>query len=96
VWELAVEEIIVNGIVARNQPNVSTQHLKTLLVMKEKDIVAVNDGMTFNNFYVHSTAEGNEKRIPTPAEILQRLEDVRLFAKDIADRRKAQAEEWSV
>jgi ABC-type cobalamin/Fe3+-siderophores transport system ATPase subunit len=96
VWELAVEEILINGIVARNQPSVSTQHLKTLLVMKEKDIVAVNDGMNFNNFYVHSTAEGNEKRIPTPAEIFQRLEDVRLFAKDIGDRRKEQADEWSV
>lgn len=96
VWEYAVEEVVVNGIVARNKPGVSTQHLKTLLVLSESDVVKVSDGMDFNNFYVHSTAEGNEKRIPTPAEIFQRLEDVRLFAKDINDRRKAQANEWSV
>jgi len=65
VWEYAVEELVVNGIVARNKPGVSTQHLKTLLVLKEKDIVAVNDGMNVNNFYVHSTAEGNEQPLPT-------------------------------
>jgi hypothetical protein len=52
--------------------------------------------MDINNYYVHSTAGGNEKRVPTPAEIFQRLEDVRLFAKDINDRRKAQANEWGL
>jgi hypothetical protein len=96
VWEYAVKEVVVNGIVARNKPGVSTQHLKTLLVLSETDVLKVNDGMEFNNFYVHSTAEGNEKRIPTPAEIFQRLEDARLFAKDINDRRRTQANEWGV
>jgi hypothetical protein len=94
VWEYAVEELVVNGIVARNKPGVSTQHLKTLLVLKEKDIVAVNDGMNVNNFYVHSTAEGNERPLPTPTEMARRLNDLRTFAKELKDRRTAQDAEW--
>lgn len=93
VWEYAVEEIVVNGIVARNKPGVSTQHLRTLLVLEEKDIVAVNDGMDVSNFYVHSTAEGNEKALPTPADMWQRLQDLRDFAKLFKDRRKLQDSE---
>lgn len=94
VWEYAVEELVVNGIVARNKPGVSTQHLRTLLVLKEKDIVAVNDGMNVNNFYVHSTAEGNEQALPTPTVMAQRLKDLRTFAKELKDRRTAQDAEW--
>lgn len=94
VWEYAVEELVVNGIVARNKPGVSTQHLRTLLVLKEKDIVAVNDGMNINNFYVHSTAEGNEEPLPTPAEMARRLKDLRSFAKELKDRRTAQDAGW--
>lgn len=94
VWEYAVEELVINGVVARNKPGVSTQHLRTLLVLNEKDIVAINDGMNVNNFYVHSTAEGNEQPLPTPAEMALRLKDIRDFAKDIAARRKAQSAEW--
>ncbi|WP_262107560.1 ABC transporter ATP-binding protein [Arthrobacter sp. Marseille-P9274] len=96
VWEYVVEELVVNGIVARNKPGVSTQHLRTLLVLREKDIVAINDGMNVNNFYVHSTAEGNEKSLPTPAEMALRLKDIRDFAKDLSNRRKAQNAEWAL
>lgn len=95
-WEYVVEELVLNGVVARNKPSVSTMQLRSLLVLNEKDIVAVNDGMSVNNFYVHSIAEGNEQELPTPAEMALRLKDIRDFAKDLQSRRLAQDAEWSV
>lgn len=86
-WEYAVEEIVVNGIVARNKPGVSTSHLNTLLTLDITDVVAVNRGMDLSSFYVHATAEGNEQPLPTPEQLYQRLTDLRLWAKDYRRRR---------
>jgi hypothetical protein len=94
-WEYVVEELVLNGVVARNKPSVSTMQLRSLLVLNEKDIIAVNDGMEVNNFYVHSTGEGNEKSLPTPAEMAVRLNDIREFAKDLNKRRVEQDAEWN-
>lgn len=95
-WEYAVEELVLNGVVARNKPSVSTMQLRSLLVLNEKDIVAVNDGMSVNSFYVHSTGEGSEQPLPTPAEMASRLKDIRDWAKDLSSRRSVQDAEWNM
>jgi energy-coupling factor transporter ATP-binding protein EcfA2 len=94
-WEYVVEELVLDGIVARNKPSVSTMQLRSLLVLKEIDVVRVNDGMNVNNFFVHSTGEGSEQPLPTPAEMAVRLNDIREFAKDLNKRRVEQDAEWN-
>ncbi|MCO4276047.1 AAA family ATPase [Pseudarthrobacter sp. HLT3-5] len=88
-WEYAVEEIVINGVVARNKPSISTMKLGGLLALTAEDVTTINEGMEVNNFYVHSTGEGNEKRLPEPPELLERLKDISAFVKGYKSRRTA-------
>lgn len=85
-WEYAVEEVAINGVVARNKPSVSTMNLKSLLALNRFDIAAVDKGMEVNNLYVHSTGVGWEKGLPAPSQLQSRLGDLQAWVKDFRKR----------
>ncbi|NKX56760.1 AAA family ATPase [Arthrobacter mobilis] len=88
-WEYAVEEIVINGVVARNKPGISTLNLKALLALDRADIAAVDKGMEVSNFFVHSTGSGWERSLPQPSQLRSRLSDLQAWAKDFRKRKDA-------
>lgn len=89
-WELAVEEIMIGGVVARNQPAVRTGMLSNLVVVTNEDVAAVDDGMDLNSYYVHSTAAGNQTSLPTPTDMADRIQTARDWLKSFNKRRASQ------
>nr|AXV46580.1 hypothetical protein pA58H2_p34 [Arthrobacter sp.] len=93
VWEAAVEDIVVEGVVGRGKFKVQTTQLKGLLALEKADIASINDGMEVNDFFVHSTGEGWEQSLPVPAVLRRRLDDFYTWAKDYRTRRNAARDE---
>lgn len=89
-WEFAVEEIMIGGVVARNQPAVRTGMLSTLVVITPEDVAAVDDGMDLNSYYVHSTGDGNQISLPSPTNMADRVQSARDWLKDFNKRKAAQ------
>lgn len=88
-WEYAVEEVIINGVVARNKPSVSTLNLKALLALDRQDIAAVDKGMEVNNLFVHSIGSGWEKGLPEPIQLRSRPSELQTWVKDFRKRKDA-------
>ncbi|QTG81752.1 AAA family ATPase [Arthrobacter crystallopoietes] len=88
-WEYAVEEVVINGVVARNKPGVSTMNLKALLALGRADIAAVDKGMEVSNLFVHSTGSGWERSLPQPSQLRSRLSDLQTWVKDFRKRKEA-------
>lgn len=89
VWEAAVEDILLEGIVSRGKFKVQTMQLKGLLAFLAKDIAAINAGMEANDFYVHSTGEGWERQLPQLSTIRRRMDEFITWSKDYKQRREA-------
>lgn len=88
-WEYAVEEIMIGGVVARNQPAVRTGMLSSLVVVTQADVGAIDTGMDVNSYYVHSTGAGNQVSLPTPADMMDRVTMARNWASDFNSRKRA-------
>lgn len=86
-WEYAVEEIIVDDVVARYKPSISTQKLKSLLKLTERDVAMVEAGMDVNSFLVHSTGLGKESTPPTPNDMQGRIKTLRDWASEYRNRK---------
>lgn len=86
-WEYAVEELMVGGVVARNQPAIRTGMLSSLVAVTQADVAAVDDGMDVNSYYVHSTGAGNEVGLPTPNDMDDRVKLARTWSKDFNARK---------
>ncbi len=88
-WEYAVEEIMIGGVVARNQPAIRTGMLSSLVVVTQADVGAIDNGMDVNSYYVHSTGAGNQVSLPTPTDMTDRVAMARDWAKDFNSRKNA-------
>lgn len=93
VWEAAVEDVVVEGVVGRSKFKVQTTQLKGLLALEKSDIASINAGMEVNDFFVHSTGEGWEQSLPVPAVLRRRLDDFYKWSKDFKARRDAARKE---
>lgn len=93
VWEAAVEDIVVDGVVGRSKFKVQTTQLKGLLALEKTDIASINAGMEVNDFFVHSTGEGWERSLPAPTVLRRRLDDFYKWSKDFKGRRDAARKE---
>jgi hypothetical protein len=93
VWEAAVEDVVVEGVVGRSKFKVQTTQLKGLLALEKSDIASINAGMEVNDFFVHSTGEGWERSLPAPAVLRRRLDDFYKWSRDFKARRDAARKE---
>ena len=93
VWEAAVEDVVVAGIVGRGKFKVQTTQLKGLLAFDKEDIATINGGMEVNDFFVHSTGEGWEQSLPQPKVLRRRLDDFYQWSNDFKSRKDAAIKE---
>lgn len=88
-WEYAVEEIIIDDVVARYKPSVSTQKLKSLLALTNQDVAMVEAGMDKGSFFVHSTGSGKAVSPPTPNDMQASIKTLRDWVAGYRKRRDA-------
>lgn len=88
-WEYAVEEIILDDVVARYKPSVSTQKLRSLLALTHQDVAMVEAGMDEGSFFVHSTGSGKAVSPPTPNAMQTSIKTLRDWVAGYRKRRDA-------
>ncbi|WFP15563.1 AAA family ATPase [Citricoccus muralis] len=81
-WEALVEEVLLHGVVTRHERAVKTQQLHRVLALEERDVMAVNLGMTIESRFMngHRAPTGDGTRPLNPGELeveIDNLEEVR-------------------
>lgn len=88
-WERAVEETLFNDVVKRYKRNIETNRLRDVKI-EVADIQTIDDNMTHcSNFCHDQPAEANGVALPKPAQLLEDLEKLADWEKEVIQRRKA-------
>jgi hypothetical protein len=92
-WERLVEEKLLNGVVGRFQPGVSTQSLRSVMVTDE-DHRTIHVAMTRASEHSgHDRARGRLSAPPSPHEMQKDIEAIRRYMTDLDKRNKTTATE---
>ena len=86
-WEAAVEEQLFNKTVRRFSNEVQTKRLEGVVV-KNEDLLTVDEGMSKCSNAVHDLAPELNKPAPEPDEIQEDLNNLRSFLDNIKQRRR--------
>jgi energy-coupling factor transporter ATP-binding protein EcfA2 len=85
-WERLVEERLFNGVVGRFQPSVKTQSLKGVVV-EDDDYKKIYFAMAkASNYSGHDQAVGRRASFPNRKEMMEDLEDLRKYDKELGAR----------
>lgn len=89
-WERAVEEVLLGGVIQRYDPSVHTKLTRHLVDIENNDIKTLDRGMSKCSQYLtgHDGPLGESDQPPGPSELLQDIEDLQEWAKNIRNRRK--------
>ena len=85
-WERSIEEVLLNGVVWRFKPGISTQSLREVAV-EGSDYAAIQNGMTKCSKYAHDGAAQAQVTVPLPPELLNDIESLETWRKVVVDRR---------
>ena len=85
-WERAIEEVLLNGVVLRFKPGISTQSLREVAV-EDSDYAAIQNGMGKCSKYAHDGAAQAQVAVPLPPELLDDIETLETWRKLVEDRR---------
>lgn len=82
-WEALVEQVLLNNVVVRHERGVSTKRLQKVLKLQDRDVKAVELGMTIESRFLtgHSAPVGDASRALSPDELqreINNLEAVRM------------------
>ena len=85
-WERSIEEVLLNGVVWRFKPGISTQSLREVAV-EDSDYAAIQNGMGKCSKYAHDGAAQAQVSVPLPPELLDDIEALETWRKLVEDRR---------
>ncbi len=85
-WERTIEEVLLNGVVWRFKPNISTQSLREVAV-EDGDYAAIQNGMGKCSKYAHDGAAQAQVALPLPQELYDDIVTLETWRKSIEDRR---------
>ncbi len=85
-WERTIEEVLLNGVVWRFKPGISTQSLREVAV-EDGDYAAIQRGMGKCSKYAHDGAAHAQIALPLPQELLDDIVTLETWRKSIEDRR---------
>lgn len=86
-WECAVEEVLLNGVVARFDHAIHTQQLNGLADITDDDIRTIGEGMTKSSRFVHDEAGAVADPVPSPAELRQDINNLETWVGQVRQRR---------
>lgn len=87
-WERVVEEVLLNGVIQRFEPGVSTQRLGAVKV-EDSDYAMIKQAMTTCSKYAHDGAANAQVPVPKADELLKDILALEQFRKETDDRNKA-------
>ncbi|PKO60699.1 MAG: ATPase [Betaproteobacteria bacterium HGW-Betaproteobacteria-18] len=85
-WERTIEEVLLNGVVWRFKPGISTQSLREVAV-ENGDYAAIQSGMGKCSKYAHDGAAQAQVAPPPPQELYDDIVTLETWRKSIEDRR---------
>lgn len=85
-WERTIEEVLLNGVVWRFKPGISTQSLREVAV-ENGDYAAIQNGMGKCSKYAHDGAAQAQVALPLPQELLDDIVTLETWRKSVEDRR---------
>jgi hypothetical protein len=85
-WERTIEEVLLNGVVWRFKPGISTQSLREVAV-EDNDYAAIQNGMGKCSKYAHDGAAQAQVALPLPQELYDDIVTLETWRKSIEDRR---------
>ena len=85
-WERTIEEVLLNGVVWRFKPSISTQSLREVAV-EDGDYAAIQNGMSKCSKYAHDGAAQAQVALPLPQELYNDIVALETWRKSIEDRR---------
>jgi hypothetical protein len=86
-WERTIEEVLLNGVVWRFKPGISTQSLREVAV-EDVDYAAIQTGMGKCSKYAHDGAAQAQVSLPLPTELLNDILALDGWRESILSRRK--------
>jgi hypothetical protein len=86
-WERTIEEVLLNGVVWRFKPGISTQSLREVAV-EDGDYAAIQTGMGKCSKYAHDGAAQAQVSLPLPTELLDDIHALDAWRESILSRRK--------
>ena len=86
-WERAIEEVLLNGVVWRFKPGISTQSLREVAV-EDSDYIAIQNGMGKCSKYAHDGAAQAQVALPLPQELLDDIMALDTWRESVVSRRK--------
>lgn len=86
-WERTIEEVLLNGVVWRFKPGISTQSLRGVAV-EDGDYAAIQIGMGKCSKYAHDGAAQAQVSLPLPTELLDDIHALDAWRESILSRRK--------
>ncbi|MBW7832459.1 MAG: AAA family ATPase [Simplicispira suum] len=86
-WERTIEEVLLNGVVWRFKPGISTQSLREVAV-EDGDYAAIQTGMGKCSKYAHDGAAQAQVSLPLPTELLDDIHALEAWRESILSRRK--------
>jgi hypothetical protein len=86
-WERTIEEELLNGVVWRFKPGISTQRLREVAV-EDGDYAAIQTGMGKCSKYAHDGAAQAQVSLPPPTELLADIQALDSWREAILNRRK--------
>jgi len=90
IWECAVEEVLLNGVVLRFDRAVHTQQLNRLSDITDEDLQAVHEGMTKSSRFLEGHAQPRTVIDPAPGpdELLDDIGNIETWVAQIRQRRR--------
>lgn len=85
-WERSIEEVLLNGVVWRFKPGISTQSLREVAV-EHSDYAAIQNGMGKCSKYAHDGSAQAQVAVPLPLELLNDIEFLEMWRKSVEDRK---------
>ena len=86
-WERTIEEVLLNGVVWRFKPSISTQSLREVAV-EDSDYFAIQNGIGKCSKYAHDGAAQAQVALPLPHELLGDILALDTWRESIVSRRK--------
>lgn len=89
-WERGVEEVLLNAAVQRFDHAVHTQQIRVLTDIDQKDIEAVDAGMTQSSRFLvgHDTPAAGAEPVPEPDEVWRDIVAVERWVAEVRARRR--------
>ena len=85
-WERTIEEVLLNGVVWRFKPGISTQSLREVAV-EHSDYLAIQNGMGKCSKYAHDGAAQAQVAPPPPQELLDDIVMLDTWRQTVVGRR---------